>query len=269
MLIPDAFLTKIRATDDYAEYETVFAKVVVLKIQLQPVVSTQGMHKTTPSAYRPPTLTVASPQKKKEKQIARETTTLLSLTLHKIALATEAQENIAKVKEKLEEEEEIEKMKEKKDDKNDDEKANDDEKTDETGSMETMKEKTHTSIPSPTRSHRTDLSLDKTLSEELTATVSPSTATTSKDKRITKAKSKTRSTSIKSKILPGSIVGVCRRRGLIRTHLKSTFVTNEFFMGKIREVLDHYNNVVPELTFAKTNEMLKAEVPMLVNLEVN
>nr|GEU86004.1 protein FAR1-related sequence 5-like [Tanacetum cinerariifolium] len=297
-----------------------------------------------------PTLTAASPKKKKKKQFSRETSsprkslkvtirkkkqstnptpphrddrekdemaeaTLLSLTLHKTALATEAQENIAKVKEKLEEEEEIKKMvggeedkesyasefvdsmfnddydsgtmiepvshkehpknidddddenMEKTDDKNDDEKANDDEKTDETGSMETMKEKMQTSIPLPTRSHRTNLSLDKTLSEELTATVSPSTATTSKYKRITKAKSKARYTSIKSKILPGSIAGVCRRRRLIRTHLKSRFVTNEFFMGKIREVLDHCNNVVFELTFAKTNEMLKAEVPMLVNLE--
>ncbi|GJS84850.1 hypothetical protein Tco_0751391 [Tanacetum coccineum] len=40
-------------------------------------------------------------------------------------------------------------------------------------------------------------------------------------------------------------------------------------MGKIREVLDHCNNVVLELTFAKTNEMLKEEIPRLVNLAVN
>ncbi|GJT01058.1 hypothetical protein Tco_0822227 [Tanacetum coccineum] len=59
---------------------------------------------------------------------------------------------------------------------------------------------------------------------------------------------------------------MCRRRGLIRTHLQSTFVTNEFFMGKIREVLDHCNTVVPELTFAKINEMLKEEISRLVNL---
>ncbi|GKE03254.1 hypothetical protein Tco_1395272 [Tanacetum coccineum] len=39
-------------------------------------------------------------------------------------------------------------------------------------------------------------------------------------------------------------------------------------MGKIREVLDHCNNVVLELTFAKTNEMLKEEIPRLVNLAV-
>ncbi|GJR16570.1 retrovirus-related pol polyprotein from transposon TNT 1-94 [Tanacetum coccineum] len=45
MLIPDAFLTKeICATNDYKEYETVFVNVVVPMNQLQPVVSTQGMH---------------------------------------------------------------------------------------------------------------------------------------------------------------------------------------------------------------------------------
>ncbi|GJZ47749.1 hypothetical protein Tco_0601581 [Tanacetum coccineum] len=98
-----------------------------------------------------------------------------------------------------------------------------------------------TPIPSPTRSLRKTLSSNKILSEELTANVSPSTATTSKDKRKIKAKSKARSISIRSKILPGSI---------------------------IQEVLYHYNNVVPELTFAKTNEMLKEEIPRLVNLTV-
>ncbi|GKF17030.1 hypothetical protein Tco_0061948, partial [Tanacetum coccineum] len=38
---------------------------------------------------------------------------------------------------------------------------------------------------------------------------------------------------------------------------------------KIREVLDHCNNVVPEMTFTKTNEMIKEEMPRLVNLAVN
>ncbi|GJU75017.1 hypothetical protein Tco_1266422 [Tanacetum coccineum] len=40
-------------------------------------------------------------------------------------------------------------------------------------------------------------------------------------------------------------------------------------MGKIREVLDHCNNVVPEMTFAKTNEMIKEEMTRLVHLAVN
>nr|GEV13574.1 hypothetical protein [Tanacetum cinerariifolium] len=105
-------------------------------------VSTQGTHKSTPRAHKTPTLTAASPQEKKRKQSARETSslrkslkvtirqnkqsttlippsnddrerdeitkaTLLSFTLYKPVLAAEAQENIAKVQEKLAEEETI------------------------------------------------------------------------------------------------------------------------------------------------------------------
>ncbi|GKE17986.1 hypothetical protein Tco_1425563 [Tanacetum coccineum] len=126
MRIPDAFLTNaIRATDDYKEYETVFVGVEVPINQPQPVVSTQGTHRNTHRAHRTPTLIAASPQVKKRKQSAGETSSprkslkvtirqkkqsttpipppsddregdeiakaaLLSLTLHKIALAAEA-----------------------------------------------------------------------------------------------------------------------------------------------------------------------------------
>ncbi|GJW38537.1 hypothetical protein Tco_0064382 [Tanacetum coccineum] len=74
MLISNEFLTdEIRATDDYIEYETMFVKVVVLINQPQPVISTQGTHKTTPRAHKTPTLIAASPQGKKRKQSAGET----------------------------------------------------------------------------------------------------------------------------------------------------------------------------------------------------
>ncbi|GJV91769.1 hypothetical protein Tco_1539582 [Tanacetum coccineum] len=141
MLIPDAFLTdEIRATADYTEYKMVFVKVVIPMKQPQLVVSIQGKHRTTPKAHRTPTLTITSPQGKKRKQSIGETSsprkslkvtirqkkqsttpipppsddrerddiaeaTLLNLTLHKTSVATEAQENVAKVQEKLAEEE--------------------------------------------------------------------------------------------------------------------------------------------------------------------
>ncbi|GJV99895.1 hypothetical protein Tco_1555147 [Tanacetum coccineum] len=243
--------------------------------------------------------------------------TILSLTLHKTALAAEAQENIAKVQEKLDEEE-IEKMVkgdedeesyasvfadsminddvddfstkiEPKEKKHDDEKIDevvmekdddddDDEKVDEgvkekcnadaaTGSMEFRKEKMLTPIPSPIRSSRKVSSSNKTVTEELINTVSPITATTSKDSSTSKRKKQP--ISYKTKILLGSINGMCRRRGQIRSHIKNKFITRDFFMGKIQKVLDHCNKVVPELTFAKTNEMINKEIPRLVNLAVN
>nr|GEZ56765.1 hypothetical protein [Tanacetum cinerariifolium] len=104
------------------EYVKVFVGVKVPTIQPQSVLSTQGTHMTTPSAHRSPTLTTAIPHKKKRKQVAGETkmgkiteATLLSLALPKTAIAAEAQENVAKVQEKLEEEE-IAKMVEGEDD---------------------------------------------------------------------------------------------------------------------------------------------------------
>ncbi|GJR64867.1 hypothetical protein Tco_0010932 [Tanacetum coccineum] len=130
------------------------------------------------------------------------------------------------------------------------------------GSMETRNEHMQTSNPTPNRSPRKDLSSDNTISEELTATVSPTTATTSK------VKSKRGFTFNKKTILLGSIAGMSRWRGQIHNHIKNKFVTHDFFMGKIREVLDHCNKVVPELAIAKTNEMIKEEMPRLVHLAV-
>ncbi|GJS56848.1 hypothetical protein Tco_0651632 [Tanacetum coccineum] len=306
--IPNAILTaEIYATDDYKEYETVFVGVDVPMNQPQPVVSTQGTHRNTPRAHRTPTLAAASPQGKKRKQRARETSsprkplkvtirqkkqskpsiphpgddrerdevaeaTILSLTLHKTALAAEAQENIAKVQEKLDEEE-IERMVEDGEDKksyasefadsilNDDvddsgeeddeiekEKKDDDvEKTNEvvkekdndevaSGSMEFRNETMQTPIPRLTRSPKIDLSSDKTTSKELTATVTPTTATTSKDLSIPKRKKR------------------CHTR-------------QRFFQEVLLACTDDV--VVPKMTFSKTNEMIKEEMPRLVNLAVN
>nr|GEW38920.1 hypothetical protein [Tanacetum cinerariifolium] len=220
--------------------------------------------------------------------------TLLSLTLYKTALAFEAQENVAEIQEK-QDEEEIEKMVEGKEDKesyaskfadsmlnddvddsgtriepmshkenlevvanddvskkNDDEKyedeVNDDdvEKVDDaaeekynedhsnhtlvrthaTGSMETGNEQMQTSISTPTRSLRKDLSSDKIILDELTVAASPITATTSKPKI---------------------------KRG---------------FTSRFKKFLIS-NNVVLEMTFSRTNGIIKKEMPRLVNLTVN
>ncbi|GKB16887.1 hypothetical protein Tco_0850810 [Tanacetum coccineum] len=193
--------------------------------------------------------------------------TILSLTLHKIALAAEAQENIAKVQEKLDEEE-IEKMvegdedeesyaseftdsmindyiddsgtriepgshKEHSENVNDDDEAIEKEMKDDEIEKEEKNEdvkKTREVVKEKDNdedvSH--NLSSNKTISEELTTTVSPTTATTSKDSSLPKRKK-----------------------------------------SMIQEVLDHCNNIIPELTFAKTNEMINKDMPCLVNLAVN
>ncbi|GKD58947.1 hypothetical protein Tco_1296456, partial [Tanacetum coccineum] len=270
MVIPDEFLTEeIRATNDFKEYETVFAGVDVLMNQLQPVVSTQGTHRSTPRAYRTPTISTASPQGKKKK-IVRESSsprkphkitirkkkqsttpiplpgddrerdevaeaTILSLTLYKTTLAAEAQENIAKVQEKLDEEE-IEKMVKGKEDEESyaseffDSMINDD--VDDSGTrIEPGSHKEHLEnvndddeeIEKEMKDHEIEKEEKKDDVEKtdecvlmgLTATVSPTTTTTSKDSSTSKHQKN--SISYKTKILPGSIAGMCRRRGQNRT----------------------------------------------------
>ncbi|GJZ25203.1 hypothetical protein Tco_0562662 [Tanacetum coccineum] len=242
--------------------------------QPQPVVSTQGTHMTTPSTHRKATLTAVSPQGKKRKQHAGETKKLDEDKIEKMVEGDKDEESYASefadsmIKDDVDDfgtriepgshkehpknvngdDEEIEK--EMKDDEIEKEEENDDvKKTDEvvkendndegaSGSMEFRNEKKQTPIPTPTRSPKTDLSSDKTIFEELTATVSPTTSTTSKDSSIPKSK-------------------------------KGFFYTRRRFFQEIQEVLDHCNNVIPEMTFAKTNEMINKDMPHLVNLAVN
>nr|GEV70063.1 hypothetical protein [Tanacetum cinerariifolium] len=271
--------------------------------------SPRKSHKITIRKKKQSTTLIPLPCYDRERDEVAEAT-ILSLTLHKTALPTEAQENSAKVQEKINDEE-IEKMvegdedkesyasefansmikdgvdnfgtrlepvshkehpkiinnnddqiekekndeeieKEKKDKEFEKKKNIDDvEKTDEVvkekyidvamGSREFRKEKMHTLILSPTRSHRKVSAYEKTVFEEFPGTLSPTTPTTSK----------------------------YSPRGQIHSHIKNKFITHDFFMGNIQEVFDHCNKVVPEMTFAKTNEMINKEMPCLVNLAVN
>ncbi|GJR49386.1 hypothetical protein Tco_1399907 [Tanacetum coccineum] len=186
MPIPDAFLTdEIHSTTDYTEYETVFVKVVVLMNQPQPVVSTQGTHRITPSTHRTPTLTNASPQGKKRKQSARETSSpikSLKVTIKQKQVvkggkdeesyaskfaASMLHDDVDDSGNRLEsgshkenpehDDDDDENEKDKKDEKKDDV------GTHEMGSLENRTEKMQTPIPTTPRSPRINLSLDKTI----------------------------------------------------------------------------------------------------------
>nr|GEY20404.1 putative RNA-directed DNA polymerase [Tanacetum cinerariifolium] len=278
MQIPDAFLTnEICATDDYKEYETVFVRVEVLMNQPKLVISIQGTHRTTPRAHRTPTLTAASPQGIKRKQNAGETSsprkslkvtikqkkqsttlipppsdererdeiteaTLLSLNLHKIALGAEAQENVVKVKEKLVEEE-IENMVEEPESHKENMKVVDDDVTkkkdhekdeDEVKDDDVYVEKTDAAAEAKDTDDHTN--------HTLVRTHAAGSVETRNDQMLTPIPTPTRSP---------------------RKDLSSDKMT-----ANIQEFLDHCNNVVPEMMFEKTNEMIKEEMPCLVNLAV-
>ncbi|GJY80274.1 hypothetical protein Tco_0493025, partial [Tanacetum coccineum] len=145
MLIPNEFPTEeICATDDFKEYETVFVRVDVPMNQPQLVVSTQVTHRPTPRAHRIPTVSTASPQGKKRKQIVGE-----SSSPHKSLEPGSHKENTEHV------------------DVDDDEERVDEKKDDEMGSLETRTEEMQTSIPTTPRSLRTILSSDKNITQEL------------------------------------------------------------------------------------------------------
>ncbi|GJT80768.1 hypothetical protein Tco_1055110 [Tanacetum coccineum] len=89
-------------------------------------------------------------------------------------------------------------------------------------SQEIRKEQKQTLIPSPIRSPRNVSALDKTISEELTADVSPTTATTSKI--LSKLKQKKKSFTHKARNLPGKFEahGPKMIEELFRQHMQNT-----------------------------------------------
>ncbi|GKB75759.1 hypothetical protein Tco_0942654, partial [Tanacetum coccineum] len=150
----------------YKDYVEKFERVEVPMIQPELIESTQGMHRT-PRATRIPNLDVVQTRKRKDKT----------------AKVYEAQQNLAAVKENVLEEN-MDKIVEGEDDLDgtefadtkDDKKIDDDDddhndhtliKIQVTGSSEITTKKIQTPIPSPPRSHRTDLSSDKENDQEL------------------------------------------------------------------------------------------------------
>ncbi|GJS98293.1 retrovirus-related pol polyprotein from transposon TNT 1-94 [Tanacetum coccineum] len=161
MLISDEFLTKeICATDDFKEYETVFVRVDVLMNQPQLVVSTQGTHRSTPRAHRTPTVSTASPQGKKRKQIVGES----SSPQKSLKITIRQKQVVEGEKYDDDSEDRLEPGSHKKNPEyvnDDDDEENVYEKKDaEIGSLETRTGEMQTPITTPPRSPRTILSSD-------------------------------------------------------------------------------------------------------------
>ncbi|GJU57431.1 retrovirus-related pol polyprotein from transposon TNT 1-94 [Tanacetum coccineum] len=236
------FLTeKIHATDDFKEYETVFVGVDKLdEEEIEKMVKDDEDEESYVSEFAYSMLN----------DDVDDSSTRLEPVSHK-----EHSEIVNDDDDQIEKEKKDEGIeKEKKDKEIEKEKNIDDvEKTDEVvkekyidvamGSMEFRKEKMQTPILSLTRSPRKVSSSDKIVSKELTANVSPITTTTSKDSSTSKHKKK--------------------------IHFIQDEDSSRKYCWHIREVLDHCNKVVPEMTFVKTNEMINKEMPCMVNLAVN
>ncbi|GJT70690.1 hypothetical protein Tco_1029976 [Tanacetum coccineum] len=252
------------------------------------------MKRSIPRAHRTPTVSIASPQGKKRKQIVRESSSprkSQKITIWKKKQSTtpnpppaaEAQENITKVQEKLNEEE-IEKMVEGDEDEesyasefadfmiNDDvddfstrlepgshkehlEIVNDDDDQIETENKdeEIEKEKKHDDdekIDEVVMEKDDDDNVEKVdegVKEKSNVDVATGSMEFRKEKMQTLIPPPTRS--------PMKVSS-------------SDKTVSEELTAIIREVFDHCNKVVPELTFTKTNEMINKEMLRLVNLAV-
>ncbi|GJR30826.1 retrovirus-related pol polyprotein from transposon TNT 1-94 [Tanacetum coccineum] len=267
MLILDVFLTEeICATDDFKEYETVFVRLDVPINQPQPVVSTQGMHMTTPRAHRTPTVSTASPQRKKRKKTAGELSSpqkSLKITIRQKQMV-EGEKDDDDSKDSLEPESHKENPEYVDDD--DDEEKVDEEKDVDMRSLETRIEEMQTPIPTPPRSPRINLSSDKKITQELTDTVPLPTATTSKTPH-----SKRRISSKYSHLL-SALSRMCRRQGymiqnmeqkatddLIENNLKPSITATiiedrDAFRSEVDRVL---HEIVPQLAEKATDDLIE------------
>ncbi|GKD81159.1 hypothetical protein Tco_1347998 [Tanacetum coccineum] len=255
-------------------------------------------NRNTPRAPKTPTVFASPQESKKRKQTARESSsrrviiknkkpntpsipppgddrerdemakaTILSLTLHKTALDAEAKENITKVQEILEQEE-IDKLVDGDEDEDSYASAfansvinNDD---DDTGSM--LEPENHKKHPE----HVSDDDEMKKKDEEV-----------EKEKEVVEIVKETNVDDISAKknnevVMEKEVVDMSgsqeirkEQKKYIRSHIKTKFITREFFVEKIKEVIQHCDKIVPELTVTKTNGMLKKEMPRLVKLAVN
>ncbi|GJU70521.1 hypothetical protein Tco_1256780 [Tanacetum coccineum] len=248
MLIPHAFLTtEIRETNDFKEYEMALIKVDVPMNQPQPVVSTQGTHRITPSAYRSPTISASPQETKKRKQIAEESS--LSRKSLKITIKqkeiVDAETNDVDSEDRLEPESHKENP-EVVDDDND----NVREKKDDTmGSMEIRNEETKTTISTPLRSPRKSLSSDKNIFQELTDTI-PIT-TTSKHSQVKKR------ISSKYSHLPGALRRMCRRQGYMIQDMERKCVTTEKLWETHNKVDHVLKEVIPEIAENAVNDLIE------------
>ncbi|GJT86074.1 hypothetical protein Tco_1067791 [Tanacetum coccineum] len=250
MLIPDAFLTEeIRVTDDYKEYEMVFVNIVV------PINQPQLGKKRKQSAGKTSSLQKSLNVTIKQKQVVEGEKDEESYA-DKFA-ASMLHDDVDDSRDKIKPESHKEHPEVVDDDENKEEKKNE-KKDDVMGSLENRNEKMQTPIPTTPRSPRINLSSDKNIAQELTDTVSLSTATTSKDPH------KKKCISSKYSHLSGALRRMCRRQGyMIRDMERKCVTTDEFWKvhGKVDQVL---YEIVPQLLERATNDLTKGNLKRVV-----
>ncbi|GJT07107.1 hypothetical protein Tco_0841569 [Tanacetum coccineum] len=214
------------------------------------------MHRSTPRAHRTPTVSTASPQGKKMKQIVGESSLLqrsLKITIRQKQVI-EGEKDDDDSEDRLEPRSHKENPKHVDDD--DDEEKVDEKKDAEMGSLETRTEDMQTPIPTTPRSPRTILSSDKNITQELTDTVSLPTTTTSKNPHSKRCISSKYSHLPVDRVLHEIVPQVAERAtdDLIENNLKPSIATT------IIEDRDAFRSEVPDLVSQEFN----AQAPKII-----
>ncbi|GKE26199.1 hypothetical protein Tco_1441583 [Tanacetum coccineum] len=258
MLIPDAFLTaEIREMNDFKEYKMVFMKVDVPMNQPQPVASTQGTHRSTPSAHRSPTVSASPLVSKKRKQIVGES----SSPQQSLKITIKQKQTVEK------NDDDSEDMIEPGSDKDNPEVVDDDDdkerekQDDKIGSLEIRNEEMHTTIPTPLSSPRKILSLDKKTFQELTDIVSNPTISTSKHSQVKKRISK------KYSHLPGALRRMCKHQGYMIQDMERKCVTTAKLWethNKIDDILHEDRDAFCSQVTDFVSKEFKAHAPAII-----
>ncbi|GJW47456.1 hypothetical protein Tco_0079102 [Tanacetum coccineum] len=232
MLIPDVFLTtEVRETDDFKEYETVFIKVSILMNQPQPVVSTQGTNRNTPRAYRSPTISANPLEMKKRKQTAGEYSLPRRIIKKKQPIPSILP-------------------------------PGDDRERDAIAEATLLNEESYASIFVDSILNDEGADVDDTGSKIEPESQKENPERVSNDDETKKQKEVEQDMKEKENEEVGKEHNIVEKEVPNETNVE-TEKTNDI------EVLKHYNTVVLELTIAKTNAMIKTEMPRLVKFAVD
>ncbi|GJS00535.1 hypothetical protein Tco_0317043 [Tanacetum coccineum] len=217
----------IRETDDFKEYEMVFMKVDVPMNQPQPVFSTQGTHRITPSAHRSPTISASPLESKKRKQIAGDSST----PRKSLKITIKQKQLVEKDDDDSEDRIEPRSHKDNPEVVDDDDDNKKEKKDDELGSL-----------------------------EELTDIVSNPTTSTSKHSQVKKR------ISSKYSHLPGALRRMCRRQGYMIQDMERKCVTTAKLWETHNKIDDILHEVVPQIAENVTNDLIEDNLkPCIVN----
>ncbi|GJV50038.1 hypothetical protein Tco_1440250 [Tanacetum coccineum] len=100
------------------------------------------------------------------------------------------------------------------------------------------------------------LVIDNTIAEEVTVSVTPTTATSSQRRSKLISKRYTH--------IPGALKRMCRRQGFMLQQMEKKYITNRHFQGIKEKVDEDLHDIVLKITSNATNDLIEDNLPRIV-----